>query len=132
MLAAAGILTIGTASPSFARGGRVAAAAGAGLVAGAVIGAAAANANSGYYASSGYYNGNGYYDDYAYEPVYSPAPVYGYEPAPAYGYAADSYAYVPGPSINRSFSVHDDKGQYVGSDPDPRVRAHMKEDARDR
>jgi hypothetical protein len=127
MLAAAGILTIGTASPSFARNGRAATAAGVGFVAGAVVGAAAANANSGYY-----YGNAGYYDDYAYEPVYAPAPRYAYEPAPAYGYAADSYAYVPGPSINRSFSVHDDKGQYVGSDPDARVRAHMKEDARDR
>ncbi len=128
VLATAGILAISAATPSFARGGRVAAAAGIGFIAGAVIGAAAANANTGYY----------YGPDYAYDPVYYPAPGYAYVPAPApvysypapaYGYAQRSYAYVPSPSGNPSFDVYD-KGQYVGSDPDPRIRDTILRESR--
>jgi hypothetical protein len=72
-VALAGALAASAATPSFARGGRTAAAAGIGFAAGALIGAAAANSN-------------GYY----YEPGYSYGP-YAYGP----GYAAGSYAYEP-------------------------------------
>lgn len=76
-----GALAMAVATPSEARSGRTAAAAGIGFAAGAVVGAAAANA-----ANSSYYYGPAYYDyGYAYEPayVYEPAPVY---VAPSYGY----------------------------------------------
>jgi hypothetical protein len=129
MLAAAGVLAVSIATPSFARdGGRVAAAAGVGFVAGALIGTAAAN--NGYYGPDYAYYG----PDYAYGPdYYAPAPRYVYRTAPAYAsYPDESYAYVPAPSPRSSIHVYDDKGQYVGSDPDPRVRQHIFEDSRDR
>ncbi len=111
MLAAAGILAISVATPTFARNGRIAAAAGIGFVAGTVLGAAAANANAGYYYDPGY--------------AYVPAP------APVYGYAKGSYAYVPSRSAHPSFDVYNDKG-YVGSDPDPRIRLHLLQESNDR
>jgi hypothetical protein len=122
LLALAGTLAISAAAPSFARNGRVAAAAGIGFATGALIGAAAANSNAGYY----YDPGPGY--------AYYPAPGYAYETEYAYpsGYAAqayvpDAYAYAPA----RAFDGYDGRA-YVGSDPDPRVRAHIRQEARDK
>ena len=78
------VLTVGMASPSFARGGHAAAAAGVGFAAGALIGAAAANSANGYY-----YDG----PDYAYAPGY-------YDD----GYVDDYYAAAPGPRYYRSYA----------------------------
>jgi hypothetical protein len=83
--ALAGALAISAATPSFARNGRIAAAAGAGLVAGAVVGAAAANANNGYYGPNAYSSGYvaGPYASNAY--AYEPEPVYQAPARAAYG-----------------------------------------------
>jgi hypothetical protein len=89
VLGLAGAMALGSMTASEARGGRNAAAIGAGVAgfaAGAAIGSAAA-ANSGYYyGSPGYYDG---YDSYAYEPgyvapAYTPPSYYG--PVGGYGY----------------------------------------------
>ena len=92
VLGIAGVLAIGSMSPSEARN-RGWVAAGIGLAAAAVVGAAVANANNGYYGSGyGYGPGYGYAPDYGYAPAYV-APGYGYAP----GYVeAPAYAYAPG------------------------------------
>ena len=80
--ALSGAVALAAATPSEARGGRNAAAAGVGFVAGALLGAA--TANSGYYGGPGYY-GSGYYGPGPYG--YGPGPYagpYAYEPAPIY------------------------------------------------
>jgi hypothetical protein len=82
-LALTGALAVAAATPSEARHGRNAAAAGIGFVAGALLGAAAA-ANSGYYDGPGFYYGPSYYGpgDYDAGPyAYEPAPIY-VQPAP--------------------------------------------------
>lgn len=80
-VALAGALAVSAATPSFARGGRVAAGV-VGFAAGAMIGAAAANAGRGYY-NGGYYGGGYAYDPgYAYAPGYAYEPDYVYQPAP--------------------------------------------------
>jgi len=84
-LGTAGAIALAAATPSEARGGRVAGAVAAGVVTGAVVGAAAASAYGpygyGYGYAPGYYDGgpyaydSGYYDDgyaaYGYEPAYT-------------------------------------------------------------
>jgi hypothetical protein len=80
--ALSGALALAATTPSEARGGRNAAAAGVGFVAGALLGAA--TANSGFYGGPGYY-GSGYYGPGPYG--YGPGPYagpYAYEPAPVY------------------------------------------------
>lgn len=92
-----GALAMAAATPSEARSGRTAAAAGIGFAAGAVVGAAAANA-----ARNNYYYGPGYY-----EPGYAYEPAYVYEPG---------YAYAPGPSRGCWVSTDDTRGfGYYGS-----------------
>jgi hypothetical protein len=54
----------------------------------------------------------------------------------AYASAPDPYAraynqqrrFQQGSTINRSDSVYDTSGKYIGSDPDPRVRAQLSND----
>jgi hypothetical protein len=123
LLAVAGTLAISAATPSFARNGRVAAAAGIGFATGALIGAAAANNNAGYYDEPG--PGYAYYPapDYAYEPAYAPAPVYG-----SSAYAQQGYAYGPARSAD-PYAVYY-RGEYIGSDPDPRIRGSLLEEAK--
>ena len=77
-IALAGALAVTAVTPSFARGGRIAAGI-VGFAAGAAIGAAAANANRGYYYGEPYAYNSGYAPAYAYEPGYA------YDPAPRYG-----------------------------------------------
>ncbi len=79
-VALAGALAVtAVATPSYARGGRIAAGI-AGFAAGAAIGAA----------TSGYY-GPGYYGGYAYGPGYDGGP-YAYEPGYVYDSGPDYYA----------------------------------------
>lgn len=86
----AGALMVASMSPSLARSGRTAAAAGIGFAAGALVGAAAAsNYHYGPYGTYAYSP----YGGYAYEPTYD---AYAYEPAApaivtAPGYAAPVY-----------------------------------------
>jgi len=135
--ALAGAVVLGAATPSFAGGNDAAVAAGVGFAAGTVVGAAAANAN----ANANGYNANGYYNEpgYMYAPgpgyVYAPGPGYVYAPAPGYAYAPRAYAYAPGPTIG--FGLNGDigndayvNGRYVGSDPDPRIRATLRAEAK--
>jgi hypothetical protein len=78
----AGALALAAASPSEARGGRVAAGIIGGLAAGAIIGSIA---NQGYYGGPGYYGpGYGYAPSYGYAPGYYADEGYAYEPAPVY------------------------------------------------
>ncbi len=120
--ALAGAVVLGAATPSFAGGNDAAVAAGAGFAAGTVVGAAAANANANvYYGEPGY--------------VYAPGPGYVYAPASGYVYAPGAYAYSPGPMLGVGVNgdIGNDaylNGQYVGSDPDPRIRSSLRAEAR--
>ncbi len=120
--ALAGAIALSAVTPSFARD-RTWAAAGAGFAAGALVGAAAANANT---------NANVYYGPgYAYGPGYP----YGYAYAPGYVGPAQAYAYAPGFPLVMGLNgdVGNDvyvNGQYVGSDPDPRIRASIRAEAK--
>ena len=135
VLGIAGILAIGSMSPSEARN-RGLVAAGIGLAAAAVVGAAVANANNGYY-GNGYYGsgyGYGYAPDYGYAPAYvepgygyAPgyveAPAYAYAPAyrsaPAYGYTDPGngyYAPIQGYSYNTNTTSAARERQLLGTD----------------
>ena len=78
---AGGVSVAAVATPSYARGGRIAAGV-AGFAVGAAIGAAAANAG-------GYYGGPGY----AYDPGYAYAPAYGYAYGPDYYASEPTWSY---------------------------------------
>ena len=115
----AGALVVSTATPSIAHD-RAWTAAGIGFVAGAALGAAAASADTNVYYSP--------YADYAYAPavVYHPAPAYVY--APAYAYVP---VYPPARVYSPEVGIHAfENGKYVGSDPDPRIRATLRAEAR--
>jgi hypothetical protein len=90
-LGLAGALAVATASPTFARSGRTAAAAGIGFAAGALVGAAAANAAANSYYAPGYAyapDGYAYASGYTYAP--SGAIVYD-DPRTGYAYAPMTY-----------------------------------------
>lgn len=91
-VALAGAMAVtAVATPSYARGGRIAAGA-VGFAAGAMIGAAAANAGR-YSYGPGYAYDPGYY---AYEPGYAYEPDYAYESTRAYRYQHRSHCVVEG------------------------------------
>jgi len=63
--------------------------------------------------------------------AYTRAPYRAYARAPYRAYGA--YALAPGlafarPFVSRPFSVYDTRSDYVGSDPDPRVRDQLARD----
>ena len=80
MVGLVGAMALGTMTASEARGGRNAAAIGAGVAGfavGAAVGSAAAANSYGYYGGSpGYYDSGYGYDSYAYDPGYVAAPAY--------------------------------------------------------
>ncbi|MEX1082854.1 MAG: hypothetical protein WEC82_00900 [Xanthobacteraceae bacterium] len=131
---------LGAATPSVARD-RTWVAAGAGFAAGTLIGAAAANAQARAYYEPGYVYAPGYpyASGYVYAPDYgyAMAPGYGYDyaMAPGYGYGyatGPGYVYAPAPALNGDVGIHTYvNGEYAGSDPDPRIRAQLRREARD-
>ena len=46
----------------------------------------------------------------------------------SYGYYNSYGPYGVRRSVNRAFDVYDDRGEYVGSDPDPQVRSMLAHD----
>ena len=89
-----------------------------------------------------YRNSRGYYGAYAQVPPYSAYRSYGFNrayaqvpPYAAYGaYAQAPYFRTPGfydlygyRSPN-PYSVYNDRGRYIGADPDPRVRDQLRRD----